>query len=517
MSAKSEQRSLLSINSRIQRVRKRQPPSLRLRLMLWYGVLVAVALGVFACLVLTLTAKELNENVENSLSVQTDAIALNVRQELSATTPYWPAHLSSSDSDIYHGSIIEILDRQGMVRYQTKMSKGCIPIESSITHATYAGRTGLYTVDVNGVEMRVEAVPLYAPRTAARTTSPPGSAIGILLVARSLKSMNTTLSLLQTMLLISGSLVLMGALGSGWFIAASALHPLAEVVKTARAIAADTERGTYSDTLSHRVPRSKGKGYDEMAQVITTFNDMLASLERATRAQRHFVADASHELRAPMTTIQGNLTFLEHRVDMLSPGERSTVLRDSCEEMQRLAQLVDDLLLLARNDAHVETSLMVQRKTIVEVDLVLLRLLRQLRGRLSTEESKPMLEIGHIESARVLGDEESLRRVMLILLDNAFKYRRFSNSRSTESVFVSLERQGQEAVLKIRDTGIGIDATDLPHIFERFYRAGRVRSHQGTGLGLAIAQKLVTQLSGRITVESTLGKGSTFAVWLPLA
>ncbi len=143
--------------------------------------------------------------------------------------------------------------------------------------------------------------------------------------------------------------------------------------------------------------------------------------------------------------------------------------------------------------------------------------MRQLRRRLSVEGSKLKLEIGHIEPVRVRGDEESLRRVTLILLDNAIKYTPIRDEEGASRVIVSLERTRGQAVLCVRDTGIGIDPTDLPHIFERFYRADRARSSQGTGLGLSIAQTFVEQLGGRITAESIPGKGSTFRVWLPLA
>ena len=127
------------------------------------------------------------------------------------------------------------------------------------------------------------------------------------------------------------------------------------------------------------------------------------------------------------------------------------------------------------------------------------------------------LEVGHVEPVRVRGEEESLRRVTLVLLDNALKYTPLRQQEGASRVIVSLERVDDQAVLRIRDTGIGIEPADLPHIFERFYRADRARSRQGTGLGLSIAQTLVEQLGGHITAQSEPGKGSTFSVWLPLA
>jgi signal transduction histidine kinase len=264
-----------------------------------------------------------------------------------------------------------------------------------------------------------------------------------------------------------------------------------------------------------------------MAQVVDTLNEMLDSLEHATQAQRRFIADASHELRAPLTTIQGNLAFLQHHQGELPSEERYTMLIDAHEETVRLARLVEDLLLLARSDASGEIPPVVPEKmeslstrnthqSPLELDRTVLELIRKLRRRLSVEGSMLKLEIGYIEPVRVRGDEESLRRVMLILLDNAIKYTPTGNEADIGRVTVSLKQMDRKAVLCVNDTGIGIDSTDLPHIFERFYRANRARPRQGTGLGLSIAQTLVEQLGGYITAESIPGKGSTFQVWLPL-
>src|SRR5207247_1330952 len=234
--------------------------------------------------------------------------------------------------------------------------------------------------------------------------------------------------------------------------------------------------GTRIGGLSRRVRRPPGR--DEMTQVVDTFNEMLAALEKVTSAQRRFVADASHELRAPLTTIQGNLAFLQRHVDELPTGERRTMLTDAYEETLQLARLVEDLLLLARADASAEMPIAVramadkpvtdntQQESLLELDHAVLHLVRQLSRRLSIEGSRLKLEVGRIEPVRVRGDEESLRRIMLILLDNAIKYTSTADEADTGRVKVSLERVGKGVVLQIRDNGIGIDAADLPHIFE---------------------------------------------------
>jgi len=353
-----------------------------------------------------------------------------------------------------------------------------------------------------------------------------GPVIGVLLVAKSLSDVDATLLLLRALLLLSGAAPLAGTLLASWLIATRVLHPLSDLVTTARSIAASTARGTRLGNLSQRVQHPRGR--DELAQVVETFNEMLASLESATQTQRRFVADASHELRAPLTTIQGNLAFLQRHVEELPQGERRTMLADAHEETLRLAALVEELLLLARADASTgpsPTDQATERAAVestrstppVELDRAVLQLVRQLRRRLDIEGSQVQLEVGHVEPVRVRGEEESLRRVTLVLLDNALKYTPLRQQEGASRVIVSLERVDDQAVLRIRDTGIGIEPADLPHIFERFYRADRARSRQGTGLGLSIAQTLVEQLGGHITAQSEPGKGSTFSVWLPLA
>jgi signal transduction histidine kinase len=347
----------------------------------------------------------------------------------------------------------------------------------------------------------------------------------LLLVAKSLSDIDAALFLLQSLLLLAGVATLAGTLVGSWLLATRVLRPLAAMVAAARAIAASTARGTRLGSLSQRLPRPRR--HDEMGQVVDAFNEMLASLESATQTQRRFVADASHELRAPLTTIQGNLAFLQRHLEELPPKERRSMLADAHEETLRLANLVEELLLLARADASADTPSATQevearaegrrgQQPTVELDHEVLQLVRQLRRRLVMEGSTLQLEIGHIEPVRVRGDEESLRRIALILLDNAIKYTP-SSEENRGRVTVSVERVEGQAVLRVRDTGIGIDPVDMPHLFERFYRADRARSRHGTGLGLPIAQTLVEQLGGHITAESTPGKGSTFSVWLPLA
>lgn len=517
------------------------PRSLRLRLVLWYSTLLIVALGAFALLTLFWTTNAITQSVDDAVSAEARVASFEAKRELSSTPPYWPKQLVLPVINTYSepGVVIEIVDLQRQVRYLTTTSTaGRISSNTAITQAARAGQTTWYTTTVSGEHVRVAALPLRAPlvdasgnaRSLTSTNdalSGNGPVIGVLFVAKSLRDVDMTLLFLRTLLLSSGLITLIGTLVGSWLLATRVLRPLAELVQTAHSIVASTDQGRRPGKLNQRV-RSPG-GHDEMAQVVETFNEMLVSLESAFQTQRRFIADASHELRAPLTTIQGNLAFLQRHGHELPSQERQTMLSDAHQETLRLAQLVEELLLLARADASLDTSLLQTPETEnmsgksreqmppVELERAVLQLVRQLRRRLSAEESKLKLEVGHIEPVRVHGDEESLRRILLILLDNAIKYTPVNPEKETGCVSVSLEKRDGQAALRVCDTGIGIDPGDLPYIFERFYRADRARSRQGTGLGLSIAQTLVEQLGGHMTAESTPGKGSTFTVWLPLA
>lgn len=244
---------------------------------------------------------------------------------------------------------------------------------------------------------------------------------------------------------------------------------------------------------------------DELGELARTFNEMLGSLEEAYAAQQRFVADASHELRTPLTAVCGNLELLRTRADQLPSDEKNALVEAASEEAERMARLVANLLALARADAGQRLP-----HKLVELDRVLLDVFQQARV-LARDVKLSLIELDQLA---VLGDADQLKQLLLALVDNALKY-----TPSGGTVALGLRREGDEAVLEVRDTGIGIAPADLPHVFERFYRADKARSRDagGTGLGLSIARWIAHEHGGEIVVESQIGRGSTFAVRLPQA
>lgn len=487
--------------------------SLRLRLICLYGGLLAFGLVCFALLVLTLVKDAINTNMQSMIRAQTAVATGDISRALSPRPPYWPPQLELNTLNAYPtpSTTVEVFTSDGQMLYSSDFTRP-LGLDKSVIEDLHGTTPVWYNANVDRDRVLVEASAIYPPANSIA----PGKhipMIGVLLVAKSVQDTTAALMLLQGLLLLIGIMILILFLVCGWAIVGYALRPLSDLVKTSSSIAASLTRSGRGGNLSMRVQRPESN--DELARVIDAFNEMLNSIESSTTVQRRFIADASHELRAPLTTIQGNLAALLRYSEDIPEAERHTMLADAHGETLRLANLVEELLLLARADANMgQPAVPATPAPIVELDRTLLSLVRQMRRRLAIEETAaPTIEIGGIEPVRVRGDEESMRRIMVILLDNAIKYTRTEEGQG--KITVSLQRINGQAVLRVSDTGIGIDAKDLPHIFERFYRADLARSREGTGLGLAIAQTLVEQLHGNISAVSTPGKGTTFRVSLP--
>jgi signal transduction histidine kinase len=232
---------------------------------------------------------------------------------------------------------------------------------------------------------------------------------------------------------------------------------------------------------------------------------MIGRLEKAFQRQKQFTSDASHELRTPLAVIEAESTLALQKERPSSDYRQS--LESISQESKQMSSLIDQLLTLARADAGKE------QWNFAEVNL------GNLITNLSTDievlcqEKGLSFQIGHTQDLVVKGDEARLRELFMNLLDNAIRY-----TPAPGTVSISLRREGQMAIVAITDTGVGIPAEDIPFIFERFYRVDKSRSRAegGSGLGLAICQHIAEAHGGKIDVESQVGTGSTFSVWLPL-
>jgi signal transduction histidine kinase len=330
-------------------------------------------------------------------------------------------------------------------------------------------------------------------------------------VARSPVTTYRALAALQRLLtFVVAAAMLLTAVAS-WGYARAALRPIDRVVDAARAV-------RDSRDLTRRVTRTGPN--DEVGRLADTFNAMLAELETAHHALdesnqqlRRFLADCSHELRAPLARIRATADLLA-RLHSRDPGDdaeaafRSQALADIAEDTDRMARRVRELLILARADAG--ATIEPRPVCLAEVLSAVARQAERMAGGLRlVVDPDAQAALG---DATVAGDPDYLQQVLLILLDNAVKY-----TPPPGQIRIGARTDGGHAEITVADTGTGIPPEDRDRIFERFYRGRNAAASTGTGLGLAIASWVVTQHAGRITVTSTPGVGSRFAVRLPLS
>jgi signal transduction histidine kinase len=283
---------------------------------------------------------------------------------------------------------------------------------------------------------------------------------------------------------------------ASWLSTRQALAPLGGVTDVALQI-------TKADDLSRRIPYS-GSPYDEVGQLILAFNQTLSRLENLFNTQRRFLADVGHELRTPLTVIRGNVDLMRRM------GELDIESIESIQnEVDRLTRLVGDLLLLAQAESG-KLPLNIQ---LLEMDTLIFDVMQQMRVLAG---DRLQLKLGEIDQVLVCGDQDRLKQVLVNLIGNAIQY-----TPQGGEVTVSIAKVGERARIIVSDSGPGIPAEDLPHIFERFYRGEKSRTRQrngkGYGLGLSIAYWIVRNHGGQIDVDSKANVGTTFCVWLPLA
>ena len=298
-------------------------------------------------------------------------------------------------------------------------------------------------------------------------------------------------------LFLSMSVVILAAIGlSGALLARRALRPIDRMVTRARHIG----EGNLTERLPHPGTR------DEIGRLVETLNEMLARLERSFEIQRRFTADASHELRSPLSRLRAELEVTLRRPRPVPEYEET--LRSCLGEVQRVQGLTEELLELARIDARqeAEAARPVPVSEIVEAAVSAVTSEAERRGILVLVEDGPEMLV----NAAPVAAKVALANIV----DNAVKF-----SPSGGEVRLAIGAGNGEAVITVSDSGPGVSPDDVPRLFQRFYRgkASRASDVPGVGLGLAISRALIERQGGRISVETAGEKGATFIVHLPLA
>ncbi len=305
---------------------------------------------------------------------------------------------------------------------------------------------------------------------------------GAIQVARPLDEIDRQLDKIALLLLIVGAagVALGAALGAG--VARAALAPVARFTRRTEELAADPDPSERMEVV----------GRDELTRLARSFNTTLDSLERSVEAQRHLVADASHELRTPIASLRANVQTLEE-AERLPPAEREALRADIVEELDELTALVADIVELARGNQPGPPD------DDVRVDQIVEAVVERARSRAGDAASFSL----RAEPTLVRGEPQRIHRAIANLVDNAVKW-------SPPGGEIELELAGGE--LSVRDHGPGFSETDLPRVFERFYRADSARGMPGSGLGLAIVRQAAEAHGGRVEAGNAAGGGALLRV-----
>ncbi|HVP76533.1 MAG TPA: ATP-binding protein [Thermodesulfobacteriota bacterium] len=314
----------------------------------------------------------------------------------------------------------------------------------------------------------------------------------VLQVGQAMESYSRFLDAFKGIFITTMTFLIVVAAGVGWFMARQAVSDVEAVTRTAQKIS--------GGTLEERVP-VKARG-DEIDQLAITFNQMLDRIQALLTEIKEMGDNMAHDLRSPITRIRGiaEVTLTTGK----SLAEFEAMAASTIEECDRLLDLINTMLMISKAEAGVD------HLTREEIDLggVVQEACRLFEP--TAEDKGITLSCDVREGSRFVGDSRMIQRMLSNLLDNAIKY-----SLSGGSVIISVAENDARIVVSVKDTGIGISAKDLPHIFERFYRCDQSRSQTGIGLGLSLARAIARAHGGDITATSALNQGSTFNVILP--
>jgi heavy metal sensor kinase len=458
--------------------------SIGLRLAVWYFLVFACGVAAFSVAAWFAMRASLFHAIDEALEDRVRGVqGFMERQIASLSIPEIRDEFREHSVLGPGGDLFQVCDEGGQWLYRS------VPLESNnvpIAQPASLGAPRLETVPVQDRMLR-----FYSQRIVVR-----GKAYTVQ-VAAPMSEAFEALQWFRIMLLLAAPLLLMAASAGGYWISRRALAPVDEISRAAQRISIEN--------LAERlhVPQTG----DEIQRLSETLNGMLSRLEASVRRISRFTADASHELRAPVSLIRTTAEVATLKRDRAA-GDYLEALDEILEESERTSQVVDSLMLLARADSGKESLELVPADARAVV-----RSAAEQGERLARNQGIEFKLSLPVHAIPIHADPDALRRALLILMDNAAKY----TSRGG-SVEVSLTSIDGSAVATVSDTGIGIGDQDLAHIFDRFWRADKARSREqaGAGLGLSIAKWIVDMHGGKISVRSELGKGSVFQIQVPI-
>jgi two-component system OmpR family sensor kinase len=432
---------------------------------------IVIAVALFGTAAVVFVNRQLHSSLDAALRQRAQEVAL-----LSVSAPALltaPGALESAVSG--RQIVVEVLDAHGRILARSEaLGARLLPNGRLARDAIQNGRTGFAGISLDGRSVRLYAAPV------ADAGGP--AAGGAVLVASDDSDIGNTTHHLIGVLILSG-------------LAAAALAALAAAgltrrgLRPLRGLAEAAEEIERTGDPSRRLPESRAR--DEIGGLTGVLNRMLGGLERSRASERRFLADASHELRTPVTTLRGNVEYAVRH------GADAEILAELERDATRLARLVDDLLVLERAGSGEAVSREELGSEPVELDA----LARDAAA------ASDRVELGPVEAVAVRGNEQSLRRAIANLIENGLVH-----GPAHGAVTVSVGLTDGSARLRVSDEGSGPDPADYEHLFERFWRGPGAAEQPGSGLGLAIVAAIVERHGGSVTVQ-----GSTFSIEIPNA
>jgi heavy metal sensor kinase len=460
--------------------------SIRIRLTAWYLMMLALFLGVFGIGSWFAMRSSAFHTIDHELEDRIHGVEKFMQLQIASLSP-----VEIRDEFREHsvlgpgGDLFQVCDEKGQWLYRSAV------LESSDVPIRLPNQLGDEPVYES---LSVQSTPVRFASGRVVVNDHPYT----IQVAAPLNEFYGALERFRLMLWFSAPLLLIGAGLGGYLISRRALKPVDRITTAADSISISN----LSERLE--VPRTS----DELQRLSETLNRMLTRLDASVQRMSQLTADASHELRAPVSLIRTTAELAVH--SGRTNNEYHEDMVQILAEAERTSKLIDSLLLLARADAG-GTQLHYE---LTDVSASVRDAVAQARSLAAEKGTELTVELGSTPTV-VRGDSEALRRLFFILIDNAIKYTQEDGGR----IKIRMETLAGHATIQVTDSGIGISESDLPHIFDRFWRADKVRSRGmgGAGLGLSIARWVVDQHRGSIEVQSQLARGTTFVIRFPLA
>ena len=446
------------------------PSTLRARLVLASALATLAGVIVLTLLTVLLVSRQLHSSLDGALRQRAQDIA-----ELAVSAPALLTDPGALETPVSGRQIaVEVLDARGRILARSLTLGARLLPQDAVAHAARVdGRTGYEDILLAGREFRLFAAPI------AQAGGP--AAGGAVLVASDTTDIAQTSAHLALVLSLSGVVVAVLVTVAAAILTRRGLRPLGRLTAAAEEI---ERTGDPTRRLASR-ERGGAPPAEELAQLTGVLNRMLASLEGSRAAERRFLADASHELRTPVTTLLGNVEYASRH------GADPEVVADLQRDAARLARLVDDLLVLERETASDEELAAVPLDALVRDEV---------------GESDERVSIVRLDPATVPGEPAALRRMLHNLIENALVH-----GPPQGPVEVGLDAAASTATITVRDAGPGPDPVEAERLFERFWRGAGAAGRPGSGLGLSIVAAIAERHGGTVAVD-----GSAFSVVLPL-